>query len=268
MPIHFDDTENETPEYVAFVEKFKPKKTTDDCYTPDNVYQAILRWAIKEYKLEGRPIIRPFWPGGDYERTDYPDGCVVIDNPPFSILSKICRYYEKRGIDYFLFAPSLTLFSVNAGGSNYIITDSEITYENGAKVKTAFVTNLGFYKIQTRPDLYVAIKAENDENTKPVKELQKYSYPDEVASAAILQKMARYEAMRIRPEDCVFVRALDAQREQKKAIYGGGFLLREKAAAEKAVAEKAVAEKTEATRWTLSARERALLEGDGRKEKV
>lgn len=263
MPIHFDDTENETPEYVAFVEKLKPKKTTDDCYTPDNVYQAILRWAIKEYKLEGRPIIRPFWPGGDYERTEYPGGCVVIDNPPFSILSKICRYYEKRGIDYFLFAPSLTLFSVNAGGSNYIITDSEITYENGANVKTAFITNLGFYKIQTRPDLYAAIKAENDANTKPVKELPKYSYPDEVASAAILQNVARYATLRIKPEDCVFTRALDDQRKQKKAIYGGGFLLREKAAAEKAAAEK-----TNATRWTLSARERALLEGDGRKEKV
>lgn len=25
---------NETPEYQAFVEKFKHKKTTDDCYTP------------------------------------------------------------------------------------------------------------------------------------------------------------------------------------------------------------------------------------------
>lgn len=30
-----------TGEYAAFVEKFKPKKTTDDCYTPDNVYAAV-----------------------------------------------------------------------------------------------------------------------------------------------------------------------------------------------------------------------------------
>ena len=28
-------------EYDAFVEKFKPKKTTDDCYTPPLVYDAI-----------------------------------------------------------------------------------------------------------------------------------------------------------------------------------------------------------------------------------
>lgn len=30
------------PEYKEFVDKFKPKKTTDDCYTPENVYKAVL----------------------------------------------------------------------------------------------------------------------------------------------------------------------------------------------------------------------------------
>ena len=29
-------------EYEDFVEKFKPKKTTDDCYTPPNVYEEVL----------------------------------------------------------------------------------------------------------------------------------------------------------------------------------------------------------------------------------
>ena len=28
-------------DYDAFVEKFKPKKTTDDCYTPPLVYDAV-----------------------------------------------------------------------------------------------------------------------------------------------------------------------------------------------------------------------------------
>ena len=27
-------------DYAGFVEKFKPKKTTDDCYTPPAVYEA------------------------------------------------------------------------------------------------------------------------------------------------------------------------------------------------------------------------------------
>lgn len=28
-------------EYKKFVDKFKPKKTTDDCYTPELVYDAV-----------------------------------------------------------------------------------------------------------------------------------------------------------------------------------------------------------------------------------
>lgn len=29
-------------DYDSFLEKFKPKKTTDDCYTPANIYEAVL----------------------------------------------------------------------------------------------------------------------------------------------------------------------------------------------------------------------------------
>ncbi len=29
-------------DYDGFVEKFKPKKTTDDCYTPPEVYDVVL----------------------------------------------------------------------------------------------------------------------------------------------------------------------------------------------------------------------------------
>ena len=84
-----DDTK-ENEEYRAFVDKFKPKKTTDDCYTPPNIYEAVKTWVVNEYHIsKDTPIIRPFYPGGDYEHYDYPEGCVVIDNPPFSILSKI-----------------------------------------------------------------------------------------------------------------------------------------------------------------------------------
>lgn len=97
--------------YEEFVEKFKPKKTTDDCYTPPAIYEAVKDWAVKEYGIDPATIVRPFYPGGDYERFEYPEGCVVLDNPPFSILSKILRFYDERGIAYFLFAPTLTMFS-------------------------------------------------------------------------------------------------------------------------------------------------------------
>lgn len=85
-----------TAEYEAFVEKFTPKKTTDECYTPALVYEAVRGWAVERYGLQGREIVRPFYPGGDYEHAEYPEGCVVIDNPPFSILSKICAFYQKK----------------------------------------------------------------------------------------------------------------------------------------------------------------------------
>lgn len=41
----------ETPEYKAFVDKFKPKLTTDDCYTPENVYEAVKGWVFRHYDL-------------------------------------------------------------------------------------------------------------------------------------------------------------------------------------------------------------------------
>lgn len=251
----------ETAEYKAFVEKFKPKKTTDDCYTPQNVYEAVRDWAVQEYGLEGREIVRPFWPGGDYEHYEYPSGCVVIDNPPFSILSKICRFYDARGIDYFLFAPSLTLFNINRGQCNYVVADADITYENGANVRTGFVTSMGEYKVELSSALHRLVKAANDANTKAENQLPVYVYPHNVINAAQLQKIVcRGIDLRIRPEDATFINKMDAQRAEGKAIYGAGFLLSNREAAEKAAAEKAAA-----TRWPLSEREKAIIaEMDGR----
>ena len=78
--------------YEKFVDKFKPKLTTDDCYTPPKIYAAVRDWACAKYGIDPAKIVRPFYPGGDFEAFDYPDDCVVLDNPPFSILSKICGF--------------------------------------------------------------------------------------------------------------------------------------------------------------------------------
>ena len=40
-------------DYKEFVDKFKPKKTTDDCYTPDTIYEFVKDWAIKEMDWGG-----------------------------------------------------------------------------------------------------------------------------------------------------------------------------------------------------------------------
>lgn len=61
-------------EYNEFLDKFEQKKTTDDCYTPQIVYDAIADWVAKAYGLEKQNFIRPFYPGGDYQNEKYPAG--------------------------------------------------------------------------------------------------------------------------------------------------------------------------------------------------
>ena len=284
---HFwgDEEGESSEEYEAFTDKFKRKLTTDDCYTPENIYAAIRDWAVEHYGLGDAQILRPFFPGGDYEHADYPEGCVVIDNPPFSILSKICRFYMERDIQFFLFAPALTLFSIASGACNYLPIGADITYENGAGINTSFVTNLGGLKIETSPELYAKIKTINDKNRhEAVAELPGYIYPQNVMTPATIVKTGMREPLRVCQEDAVFIRALDAQKAMNRAIYGGGFLLSEKAAAEKAAAEKAAAEKAAAEKaaaekaaaekaaaekaaahiWELSDREKALVKSLGK----
>ncbi|NPD30538.1 hypothetical protein HLV37_01400 [Eggerthellaceae bacterium zg-1084] len=106
-----DDLEREceaTPEHEAFKGRFRPKLTTDDCLTPPEVHAAVLAWAAREYGFDPSDAVRPFWPGGDFEGFDYPEGCVVVDNPPFSILARIVRFYLGRAIPFLLYAPHLT----------------------------------------------------------------------------------------------------------------------------------------------------------------
>ena len=145
-------------EYDAFVKKFEPKKTTDDCYTPHKVYEAVAEWVAREYKKDRAAFVRPFYPGGNYEEYAYKESDIVVDNPPFSILSKIVRFYNEHGILFFLFAPHLTLFTNVDDQTTGIITDNNITYENGANVHTAFLTNMDRSMIRTASDLYKEIK--------------------------------------------------------------------------------------------------------------
>ena len=83
-------------DYDDFVEKFKPKKTTDDCMTPPEVMEVVNSYVERRWGIDRSRFVRPFWPGGDYEHTDYPDGGVVVDNPPFSMLANIKRFYLAR----------------------------------------------------------------------------------------------------------------------------------------------------------------------------
>ena len=240
-------------QYDAFVEKFKPKKTTDDCYTPPNVYDAVADWVAREYRVDRALFVRPFRPGGDYEAEDYTQA-IVVDNPPFSILKQIQTFYLARGIPFFLFAPTLTLFGGNADVT-FIPCGVTITYENGAEVNTSFVTNMDRFRVRTAPELYAAVKAQDDANTKSAKELPVYQYPLHVLTSAAAYQLSKYGVdYRVGKDQCAFIRAMDAQRNNGKAIFGGGFLLSERAAAERAAAKQA-----NAIEWPLSDKERRMI---------
>ena len=244
-------------EYTAFVEKFKPKKTTDDCYTPQNIYDALAEWVAEEYGRDRSKFIRPFWPGGDYEQEEYPEGCTVVDNPPFSLLVQIKTFYALRGIKFFLFCPSLTAFSGGISEWCVLSTDTDIMYENGATVRTAFVTNLEDNVCRTVPELHDILDKINDQNVKAQhRQLPKYVYPYDVLTAAALQKLAKYgQRLTIKREDALFIRKLDAQAATGQTLFGGGLLLSERAAAERVAA----------TVWKLSPRERELQKHLGKR---
>ena len=263
----------EDEEYKAFTEKFKAKKTTDDCYTPALVYDAIANWVASEYGWSRERFVRPFYPGGDYERFLYPEGCAVVDNPPFSILSKIITFYTRRRIFFFLFAPALTLFS-SSSSATCIPVGVSITYENGAKVPTSFVTNMDdrSIRVRTAPALYRTVQAADDENTKAGKKsLPKYEYPDHILTAAMAQRWCKYGVeYSVSLQDSRPIDALDAQKARGLSIFGNGFLLSssaaaERAAAERAAAERAAAERAAAEKWELSEREKLMVEMIDRK---
>lgn len=271
-------TKADHEDYEGFVGKFAPKRTTDDCMTPPAVYDAVRDRACAEYGIDPSKIVRPFWPGGDYERFEYPPGCVVLDNPPFSILTPIVRWYLERGIDFFLFAPMLTLLSGSSTCMrvDHIAVDGRITYANGATVRTGFLTSLGGDEVlRTAPDLARAIDAAMGRGQGPA--LPPYRYPPNVITAAQAARLSTYGVeLSVRRGECARVSALDAQRPCGKGIFGGGLLLSGAKASEveaalseadeaQARAARARIEEQEAraVEWGLSERERQVVAGLG-----
>ena len=257
-------------DYDGFVEKFKPKKTTDDCYTPPEIYEIVKGWACREYGIDPAKVVRPFWPGGEYEHFNYSGGAVVIDNPPFSIRAKIQRFYLDRGIPFFLFAPALTCITASQWREVCaVVCGCEIVYENGASVRTSFVTSYNRpVVLRSAPELTRMVNAKMVElKKKKVKSLPKYIYPDEVLTAAMMMRYSSHSIdFAVRSDECRYINDLDAQRSAGKRLFGGGLLLSkhaaaEHAAAERAAAERAAAEREKAKRWALSDREREIVDG-------
>jgi len=246
--------EIEQEEYEAFKDKFKPKLTTDDCYTPPKVYDAVADWVAKEYNVSRENFVRPFYPGGDYAREKYGPEDIVVDNPPFSILSEIKRTYWLMGVRYFLFAPALTLFTPDRVPVCHLSVGATVTYENGAEVNTSFITNLEQTVVRSAPDLYEKIEQANKES-RDRKQQPKYEYPDSVLTASAVARFSKYGVRyAVARDDCAFIRGLDSQRDKGKSIYGSGYIL-----SSRACAERQAAERINVNRWKLSERELEII---------
>lgn len=213
--------ENQT-EYQQFVDKFKPKLTTDDCYTPPAVFDAVEKWVRKEFKLGDIENIRPFKPEGDYQAENY-DGKVVIDNPPFSILSEIVRWYTAKGVKFFLFAPYLSTLPIASDcQTTKIITGSEITYENGAKVLTNFVTNMADPKVSVKIAGSLRKKIEEAQPDKTA-DLERYKRPKNLKVGTDFVYVAKLgHDWELTARDCEFVKNTDGLKAMGKGLYGGG----------------------------------------------
>ena len=111
---------------------------------------------------------------------------------------------------------------------NHIICDCQIVYENGAIVKTSFVTSYGGDVVaQSQPELTQLVNAESARlRHEKARELPKYEYPWNVLTAAMLQKYSKYGVdYKVHRGECERISTLDAQHNAGKAVFGGGLLL-------------------------------------------
>lgn len=163
--------------------------------------------------------MRPFWPGGDYERHEYPKGCIVIDNPPFSITAQIVRFYIRHDIDFFIFCDGLTCMNLsNITHVAFHIVNRGITFENGAVVSVAFVTNIRPHgeRIVLAGELEAALRIACKQ---PNKENKKLVYPPEVVSGALLKKFISLG------RNFTITDSQSAPIARHEAPFGGGFMV-------------------------------------------
>ena len=203
-PIIFND-------YESYIKKFEGKKTTDDTYTPRDVFEAVLQYVSEIYDLNGKQILRPFYPGGDYERAEYPADGVVIDNPPFSIFNKVVAFYAARKIPFFLFGPGMTILNVFKFCSVVIVSPA-IRFENGANVRCNFATNLLETKqVTTACRLSKLLK--NCKSQQNANSIKLYDYPAEVLSVSDLQTIANgKDDFTITEKETVIIESLNGRK--------------------------------------------------------
>ena len=187
MPRYFTKSGRLEPvkEYETWFNNLRQNvKTSDDTFTPPKVYEEVLKYINEKIiPIDSIEIQRPFYPGGDYQKDieNYNEKSVVIDNPPFSIISEIIDFYLKNNIKFFIFTNGLTIFNYLNRDVHLLCPYAMIEYDNGDKVNTCFIHNLLPRGVTISGDLRNRLGDLCEQNK--IKR-NKYSYPDEVLSVA------------------------------------------------------------------------------------
>lgn len=257
--------------YKDFVDKFKQKHTTDDCFTPDLVYDVVKNYVIDKFNIDKSSIVRPFWPGGDYEHDNYINK-VVVDNPPFSIITKIVNFYIENNVKFFLFCNSMTsinLIRKHFGKSTIIPLSENIVYQNGAVVPTSFITNLFnddtivYFDPNFKNNLKDAVEQTNN---KAVHHVPHYEYPANVVRVTDIVKAGRASSkpIVIKSKSSKYIKELDDQKKSKKQIFGSGLLVDDETASQlENLKNLPPIDKNgpgNHITWTLSDRERQIID--------
>lgn len=117
------------------------RATKDEIYTDETEYNDLTEFFKQYYPTAfAGPIVRPFYPGGDYtDLTQYPADCLVFDNPPFSMSSKIIKFYLTHNIKFLLFSPGNSISSIR---QNISVWNGCTIHYDATSFFTQFVTNL------------------------------------------------------------------------------------------------------------------------------
>lgn len=137
---------------------------------------------------------------------------------------------------------------------------------NGAKINTGFISNLfGDVFAMSAPDLRKMIKeAQENARGEASAPLPVYEYPPEVLTSSMLGYLSTHgvEFKVMRDEvSPVPLSALASQKAVGKAIFGKGWLISERKAAERKAAEKVIV-------WELSDVEREAVRRIDKKKKI
>ena len=240
----------------------------DECYTPPAVYDAVLDYAVERYNLQDKHIVRPFIPGGDYQKYVYDKNDVVVDNPPFSMTTKIVNWYIDHNIPFFLFINGLYGVSLSRGlhgKATVIVTNASVSFYNKGnekRIKLGFVTNLEPKNIVLRGDATLTNRLNGLVKKKSFK---RFRYPHNfLKNNDILSALQRNVELKFTTDNCLFEDNLDYHKAQTHGksqivkLFGGGYLVNDKLYAE--FKESLKQDLPDTYRVTLSTREQKLIE--------